>query len=1122
MTGRRTRLALVGSGFIADVHLTVLRGLRDVEVVALVDPVVARAERLARKHGVRATHATVDALLAAGGVDAVHLLVPPALHAELAVRCLDAGLAVLVEKPMALREPELEALGAAAARSGAVLAVNHNQTFHPSLARLCNHLGAGRLGRLEHVALQHNVPLRQLATGDVGHFMFQTAANILWEQGVHLFSMVFALLGECRAVQAAVGPPRPLPNGVPFLDEWSLALTCERGTAHVRMAYGRALIETTVHAVGSDGAARLDLQRGSCELVRKTRWLDFLDHGINLAAGARHLGARAVAAVGGYGTSLFGLTFPDDPFLRGMRGTIAAFDAVRGGDRCRAATALQARAVHAMCVMSAEAAGASRSAPPAAEPWPAPGPAQAERDRGARRHRLPRPPGRARPARGGAPGHPRRAQAGPVARRLSRRRRARVRGRRRRRRGARGRVRRRRDGAAPRHGRRHRRRVRSNRRWPPPCARQASGGRGAREAAGLHEQHGGAVSRRRRRGHRERRRRPTAQRGPAALRGKIAAERELLGLHLSRGTEFTIVRPAIVVGEGGLLDTRGQSLGQGQPLRRLGRGTLPCRSCSPTTAHRGSSRRCTRPPPQTAPTTSPATCGSRRATSMAEPAQRTGRDFHFHPTFLRMWLRKVGKYAIKVLARRRPRSGRRSATSPRAAFRAPFDCGDEKRDLGFAPGEFARSSCGACSVLGARAMNEQTTRGCASRVFSTFGAGGPQIRALQLRPAAGPEVAHVVMAMDGRTDAGARSCRRASRSSSARRRAAARFVTNVRQQRVWLAATAPGLVLTYNWGAIETVAAAQAQLPLVHHEDGFGPEESVRRLRRRNWLRRWLLRGVPVVVPSAVLARIAAARWGVRPACLHHLPNGVDLARFAPLTAAPVDRAPVLGTVGELRPEKDHASLLRALVTPAPSIGVRIVGDGALRAELAALAAGLAVTPRRQVISAVTDTAPEMRALDVFGAVVAHRADADRAARGDGERLHGGGDRRRRRARDPARPATGVRGAEGGSGGARSGDPAARGGRRAAAPARCRQPRARRGALRAAAVPHALRRRLRGRGWRLILRGHQAEQKRRARHGLNLQSRRLSRCATRESRGRGPYAPLRWSLSPRSAAPDMA
>lgn len=370
-------MALVGSGHIAAVHLQVLRTLADVEVTALVDPRRDRAERLARRHGVPRAFGGLDDLIAAGGVDAVHVLVPPAAHVAVAARCLDAGWHVLVEKPLALRADEVGPLAAQAAAQQRLLAVNHNQTFHPSVRRLQDHLAAGRLGRLEHIAVMHHVPLRQLQSGDVGHFMFATEANILWEQGVHLFALLQALLGPCRAVQAATGARRELANGVRFVDDWLLRIDGERGTASVRLSFGRQWTETTVQAIGSDGSAWLDLQRGVCWLRRKTRWLEFLDHGRNLAGGACHLAGRAVAAVGGYGLGLFGLSLPDDPFLRGMHRSLRAFHAaVRGaGDLPEVATPAAAAAVLATCARVAAAAGVSTEPPPRPQ-LPAPGPAR--------------------------------------------------------------------------------------------------------------------------------------------------------------------------------------------------------------------------------------------------------------------------------------------------------------------------------------------------------------------------------------------------------------------------------------------------------------------------------------------------------------------------------------------------------------------------------------------------------------------------------------------------------------------------------------------------------------------------------------------------------------------------
>ncbi len=250
-----------------------------------------------------------------------------------------------------------------------------------------------------------------------------------------------------------------------------------------------------------------------------------------------------------------------------------------------------------------------------------------------------------------------------------------------------------------------------------------------------------------------------------------------------------------------------------------------------------------------------------------------------------------------------------------------------------------------------------------AHVFSTFGAGGPQIRAVQLMGQLGALHQHVVMAMDGNTDAKAQLpagvvCEWVPPPPKGG------FVATVRAQRRWLAALRPDLVLTYNWGAIETVAAARwLGVPIVHHEDGFLPDEVQRRLWRRSFLRRCLLRKVPVIVPSLVLQRIATEEWRLPAANVKHLPNGVDLVRFRP-AAAPA--AAIVGMVGGLRPEKDHSTLLRALSQLPGPVRACVVGGGALAAALHTEALALGVAGRVQWVGPVTDTAPWYTTFSLF------------------------------------------------------------------------------------------------------------------------------------------------------------
>ncbi len=255
------------------------------------------------------------------------------------------------------------------------------------------------------------------------------------------------------------------------------------------------------------------------------------------------------------------------------------------------------------------------------------------------------------------------------------------------------------------------------------------------------------------------------------------------------------------------------------------------------------------------------------------------------------------------------------------------------------------------------------TRRRVVHVFSTFGAGGPQLRAVELM-ARWSDCDHVVMAMDERTEARSR-LDPAANVEFVLRFPRGGFVSNVGAARRWLAAQRPDLVLTYNWGAIESaLAARRLRLPLVHHEDGFGPEEAVRRLRRRAWLRRWVLRGVPVIVPSAVLRHIATAEWGLDAGDVLHLPNGVDLERFR--AVAPPLLGITIGTVGGLRAEKDHATLLRATSMLDATVRLLLVGGGPLEGELRRQTVDLALAERVEFTGAVDDPRDQYARMSVF------------------------------------------------------------------------------------------------------------------------------------------------------------
>jgi glycosyltransferase involved in cell wall biosynthesis len=193
----------------------------------------------------------------------------------------------------------------------------------------------------------------------------------------------------------------------------------------------------------------------------------------------------------------------------------------------------------------------------------------------------------------------------------------------------------------------------------------------------------------------------------------------------------------------------------------------------------------------------------------------------------------------------------------------------------------------------------------------------------------------------------------------------------------------PGAVFTYGWGGVDGVIAARLAgvRRIVHHEDGFLPDERsgekpFRRLARRFAFR--FARGV--VVPSQTLMEFGRKSWWVSPKRLLYIPNGVDVRHYRPAanhqerSAARraiglPDNAIIAGTVGGLRPEKNQLRLVRAfgaIAHRAPSSRLLIVGDGPLEEAMRAEAARLGVTERVHFTGPTGDPSPYYRAMDVF------------------------------------------------------------------------------------------------------------------------------------------------------------
>jgi predicted dehydrogenase/nucleoside-diphosphate-sugar epimerase len=325
MSARR-RVAVVGAGGIADIHVEILRGMPTLEIAAVVDRERGRAEALACKAGGVLVLEDARELVARKLCDAAHVLVPPGAHRSVAVPLLEAGIHVLVEKPMAPGVQECDAMIAAARAGGACLGVNHNLLHNVAFLELERAIRANELGALRHVHAAWSVPLGPLQTRQFGQWMFQRPHNLVVEQGVHPLSMVLRLAGEPLEVQCLPAPPVNLTEGLEFIDTWLVSMRFARCTAQVFLSFGQPMSAVSLTAICEDGVASADLENKRVLRTERSRFelLGRFAGGVRQARALRGQNLREFLD-----TALHPLGLRDDPapFFLSMRGSLAAFHA---------------------------------------------------------------------------------------------------------------------------------------------------------------------------------------------------------------------------------------------------------------------------------------------------------------------------------------------------------------------------------------------------------------------------------------------------------------------------------------------------------------------------------------------------------------------------------------------------------------------------------------------------------------------------------------------------------------------------------------------------------------------------------------------------------------------------
>jgi predicted dehydrogenase len=144
----KIKTAIVGTGFMGKVHAENVRRLGYVEVAAIVGSRPETAKRFAESIDVPFATSDLGEVLKNPEIQAVHICTPNVQHFPMALAAVNAGKAVLCEKPMTMNVEEAKKLVAAAAEKKTVNAVQHNLRYYPIVQQIRQMIAAGDLGEI--------------------------------------------------------------------------------------------------------------------------------------------------------------------------------------------------------------------------------------------------------------------------------------------------------------------------------------------------------------------------------------------------------------------------------------------------------------------------------------------------------------------------------------------------------------------------------------------------------------------------------------------------------------------------------------------------------------------------------------------------------------------------------------------------------------------------------------------------------------------------------------------------------------------------------------------------------------------------------------------------------------
>ena len=224
--GRKLKIGIIGTGWIAGSHIVEYMKMPDVEIVAGADLVPGKAEEFFKKYGVEGARCYPDhkSMLDAEELDAVSVCTYNRTHAECTIYALEKGVPVLLEKPMTVTLKEAIDICRAEKKSGKIVSVGFQPRLDPNMQMIKKIVDSGELGKIYYIQTgggrRHGIPVGWSETfiendkagigalGDIGCYSLDLVLNALgYPKPLTVTGRASDFFGKTPEAYSQVGKP---------------------------------------------------------------------------------------------------------------------------------------------------------------------------------------------------------------------------------------------------------------------------------------------------------------------------------------------------------------------------------------------------------------------------------------------------------------------------------------------------------------------------------------------------------------------------------------------------------------------------------------------------------------------------------------------------------------------------------------------------------------------------------------------------------------------------------------------------------------------------------------------------------------------------------------------------